>query len=325
MMEDDGQNREQSTRCLPRNYENAMWTRRKLWQPSTKGLIDYERLPEQQPSYTMTSDTFLRKEGTIKTCITSWKKLSALPSMVSLPAKNWMEMPKSSSPKPLDSQEYSDIWKTQKKTKKIRFSLPRLWKKSNKPDIKTLSLKAQQTNPLEDMGSSQEIREEVTNTRVTKEALFLGEAMDEDDCSIGGGESYKKDGTKGYQINLKSDYMFCVYNNDHRSQQTSRSFKPSTTRPTKPTPTTTTINNIIIANTININKSRKLSKTTENITLQYSSRWNPTWDQDYKLQFQTKPVPWKLKPIRLSQVDQEAVDGAVEKFKTAQVIERSPT
>ncbi|KAG2200665.1 hypothetical protein INT47_005821 [Mucor saturninus] len=47
--------------------------------------------------------------------------------------------------------------------------------------------------------------------------------------------------------------------------------------------------------------------------------------QGYKLQFQSNLVPWKLKPIQLSPIDQKAVDNALEKFKIAQVIKRSPS
>ena len=45
----------------------------------------------------------------------------------------------------------------------------------------------------------------------------------------------------------------------------------------------------------------------------------------FKIQFRQQPAPWKLNQIHLKEEDQHAVDEAVQKFLTAQIIELSPS
>ena len=59
-------------------------------------------------------------------------------------------------------------------------------------------------------------------------------------------------------------------------------------------------------------------------TIPYAWAWSVI-EHGYKLQFEKKPVPWRVKPFQLSPTDQQAVDEAVEQFKIAGVIEPSST
>ena len=45
----------------------------------------------------------------------------------------------------------------------------------------------------------------------------------------------------------------------------------------------------------------------------------------YQIQWTSKPMPWRMRPLHLSTTDLKAADDAVEKFLTAGVIEQSPT
>ena len=67
---------------------------------------------------------------------------------------------------------------------------------------------------------------------------------------------------------------------------------------------------------------------------QFYQQWkrtvNPQWplsviEEGYRLQFRALPSPWKIKPMKLSPLDHEAVSLAVEKFLKAGIIEISPT
>ncbi|KAG1041327.1 hypothetical protein G6F43_012107 [Rhizopus delemar] len=48
-------------------------------------------------------------------------------------------------------------------------------------------------------------------------------------------------------------------------------------------------------------------------------------EDGYKIQFNSKPIPWTTKAYKLSESDQQAVNKAVDSFLKSKVIERSPT
>ncbi|KAG1217252.1 hypothetical protein G6F35_009323 [Rhizopus arrhizus] len=184
--QETGQKRQLSTGRLWQTLDVSKWRQNKLLQADMKTQISSRLWAGQQLRFSRASMP-LQSQETKKPSFRSWKKLDGCRSSALPQAKKLTEKRRSSLSQPSDCHNMHDTWKiNMSKTKTKQWSsLPKMSKRSTKPDMNTQSFEMplpiiQEVSPMEVVTGDVVYSEDEVLEVVSPKSLFLEEAEEGD-------------------------------------------------------------------------------------------------------------------------------------------------